>query len=91
TESNGKKQKLPLQITEKRDDKTVSLTFNPPVEPGKTITIALKQIRNPSSEGVYLFGVTAFPVGEKSHGQFLGYGRLHFYRNNNSLFSPFGW
>ncbi|MGB3642034.1 MAG: DUF2808 domain-containing protein, partial [Rivularia sp. (in: cyanobacteria)] len=42
TESNGKKQKLPLQITEKRDDKTVSLTFNPPVEPGKTITIALK-------------------------------------------------
>ncbi len=89
--SNGKKEKLPLQITEKRREKTVSLTFNPAVKPGKTITIALEPIRNPSVEGVYLFGVTAFPAGEKSHGQFLGYGRLHFYRNNSSLFSPFGW
>ena len=87
----GKKEKLPLQITEKRDDKTVLLKFNPPIEPDKTINIALKPIRNPSVEGVYLFGVTAFPAGEKSHGQFLGYGRLHFHRNNSSLFSPFGW
>ncbi|MEA5596570.1 DUF2808 domain-containing protein [Rivularia sp. UHCC 0363] len=89
--TKSEKEKLPLQITEKRREKTVSLTFNPPVEPGKTINIALKPIRNPSVEGVYLFGVTAFPAGEKSHGQFLGYGRLHFYRNNSSLFSPFGW
>lgn len=91
SKSNGKKQKLPLQITEKPKSKTVSVTFDPPVEPGKTIAIALKPVRNPSVEGVYLFGVTAFPAGEKSHGQFLGYGRLHFYRNNRSLFSPFGW
>lgn len=91
SKSNGEKEKLPLQITEKRKSKTISVTFNPPVEPGKTITIALKPRRNPSVAGVYLFGVTAFPAGEKSHGQFLGYGRLHFYRNNNSLFSPFGW
>ena len=91
SKSNGEKEKLPLQMTEKRKSKIVSVTFNPPVEPGKTITIALKPIRNPSVEGVYLFGVTAFPKGEQSHGQFLGYGRLHFYRNHNSLFSPFGW
>lgn len=91
SKSNGKKEELLLRITEKPKSKTVSLTFNPPVEPGKTITIALKPRRNPSVEGVYLFGVTAFPAGEKSHGQFLGYGRLHFYRNHNSLFSPFGW
>ena len=90
SKSNGEKEKLPLQITEKRKSKTISVTFNPPVEPGKTITIALKPRRNPSVEGVYLFGVTAFPKGEQSHGQFLGYGRLHFYRNHNSLFSPFG-
>ncbi len=89
--SNGEKEKLPLQITEKRKSKTISVTFNPPVEPGKTITIALKPRRNPSVAGVYLFGVTAFPKGEESHGQFLGYGRLHFHRNNRSLFSPFGW
>ena len=91
SKSNGKKEKLPLQITEKPKSKTVSVTFDPAVEPGNTITIALKPVRNPSAEGVYLFGVTAFPKGEKSHGQFLGYGRLHFYRNNSSLFSPFGW
>lgn len=91
SKSNGKKEKLPLMVTEKPKSKTVSVTFDPAVEPGKTITIALKPRRNPSVEGVYLFGVTAFPKGEQSHGQFLGYGRLHFYRNRNSLFSPFGW
>ncbi|MEO0844697.1 MAG: DUF2808 domain-containing protein, partial [Cyanobacteria bacterium J06643_5] len=91
SKSNGKTQKLPLEITEKPKSKTVSVIFNPAVEPGKTVTIALKPVRNPSTEGIYLFGVTAFPEGEKSHGQFLGYGRLHFYRNRSSLFSPFGW
>lgn len=34
--------------------------------------------------GVYLFGVTAFPAGEKSHGQFIGFGRLHFYNDGGS-------
>ncbi|BAY82777.1 hypothetical protein NIES267_22610 [Calothrix parasitica NIES-267] len=86
-----KKEKLQFQISDKQQLKTVSLTFNPPVEPGKTVTIGLKPLQNPSVEGVYLFGVTAFPKGEESHGQFLGYGRLHFYRNKSSLFSPFGW
>ena len=80
---NAKKEKLPLKITRKPDTETLALIFNPPVEPGKTITIALKPTKNPAVEGVYLFGVTAFPVGEKSHGQFLGYGRLHFYKNNS--------
>ena len=86
-----KKEKLQFQISNKQQAKTVSLIFNPSVEPGKTVTIALKARQNPSVEGVYLFGVTAFPKGEQSHGQFLGYGRLHFYRNRSSLFSPFGW
>ncbi len=69
-----------LQLTDvSRDKKTISITFNPPVSPGKTITIGLKPVQNPTVSGVYLFGVTAFPAGEKSHGQFLGYGRLQFY------------
>ena len=86
-----KKEKLQFQISNKQQAKTVSLIFNPSVDPGNTITIALKPVKNPSVEGIYLFGVTAFPKGEQSHGQFLGYGRLHFYRNRSSLFSPFGW
>lgn len=71
-----------------RDSKTVSITFNPPVPPGKTVTIGLTPIHNPKFGGVYLFGVTAFPRGEKVHGQFLGFGRLHFYQNIGSFFNP---
>ncbi|MDX2099214.1 MAG: DUF2808 domain-containing protein [Leptolyngbyaceae cyanobacterium bins.59] len=57
---------------------TLSVVFNPPVEPGKTVTIALRPRENPSLRGTYLFGVTAFPTGEKAYGQFLGFGRLTF-------------
>lgn len=69
-------------VTRERETKTVSVTFSPPVTPGKTVTIGLRPVRNPMFAGVYLFGVTAFPPGEKSHGQFLGFGRLHFYNHD---------
>lgn len=66
---------------------TLSLIFDPPIPPGRTVTIGLSPRRNPLYSGVYLFGVTAFPAGEQAHGQFLGYGRLHFYDSGyNSLF-----
>lgn len=61
--------------------RTLSIAFDPPVPPGTTLTIALEPYQNPRIGGVYLFGVTAFPAGEKTHGQFLGFGRLHFYEN----------
>jgi hypothetical protein len=73
-------QKLTLKnVTSDPKTRTVTITFDPPVPPGQTITIALQAWQNPGVEGVYLFGVTAFPPGEKSHSQFLGYGRLQFY------------
>lgn len=59
------------------DNRAITITFNPPVPAGQTVTVGL-QARNPSFGGIYLFGVTAFPPGEKSFGQFLGYGRLQF-------------
>ncbi|BAY69909.1 DUF2808 domain-containing protein [Anabaena sp. FACHB-709] len=71
-----------------RQTRTVSLIFDPPVSPGKTITIGLKPWQNPTISGVYLFGVTAFPAGEKTHSQFLGFGRLHFYNHSSGRF-PF--
>ncbi|PMB51361.1 hypothetical protein CEN39_15650 [Fischerella thermalis CCMEE 5201] len=75
-----KGQKLQLKdATSDRKTRTVSLIFDPPIPPGKTITIGLKPYQNPGVSGVYLFGVKAFPAGEKSYGQFLGYGRLQFY------------
>lgn len=58
-----------------------TVVFNSPVPPGSTVTVKLTPKRNPDRPGVYLFGVTAYPVGENSPGQFLGYGRLHFYDN----------
>ncbi|PAX60098.1 hypothetical protein CK510_03685 [Brunnivagina elsteri CCALA 953] len=80
--SSHEGQKLGLQdISSDEKNQTVSMIFNPPVPPGKTITIALEAVQNPMVEGVYLFGVTASPIGEKSHSQFLGFGRFHFYRH----------
>lgn len=88
-----KRQKIGLKdATSDRKTQTVSLTFDPAVSPGTTITIGLKPLQNPTISGVYLFGVTAFPPGEKSHGQFLGFGRLQFYSRGFGYFhSPFGW
>ncbi|MGJ5634378.1 DUF2808 domain-containing protein [Nostoc sp. CALU 1950] len=71
-------------VTNDRKTRTVIVNFDPPVIPGQTITIALRPVSNPSFSGVYLLGVTAFPVGEKSHGQFLGFGRFQFYSNRGS-------
>jgi hypothetical protein len=67
------------------DTQTVEVVFDPPVTPGKTVTIELEPDRNPRRDGVYLFGVTAFPPGDSAYGQFLGYGRLHFDGGDNVL------
>jgi hypothetical protein len=73
------------QIEVDPDAQTISLVFDTPIEPGTTVTVGLRPRRNPRQDGVYLFGVTAFPAGELSHGQFLGFGRLHFYDGEQYL------
>ncbi|MFN6518589.1 MAG: DUF2808 domain-containing protein [Nostoc sp. CreGUA01] len=79
---------LPLgPVTRERKTRTITVNFDPPVTPGQTVTIALRPVINPSFSGVYLLGVTAFPVGEKSHGQFLGFGRFQF-QSNRFWFFP---
>lgn len=65
------------------ESQTVTVIFAPPVAPGNNITIRLEPEHNPRRAGVYLFGVTAYPAGEISHGQFLGYGRFQFITNQN--------
>ncbi len=83
-QSRRKGERLTLgDVTQEGRGETVSVTFDPPVTPGKTLTIGLRPVENPRFPGTYLLGVTAFPVGEKSHGQFIGFGRLNFYSNNN--------
>ena len=61
----------------------VTVVFDQPVQPGSTVTIAIPVAENPSSSGIYEFGITAYPVGENSRGQFLGYGRINLYGNSN--------
>ncbi|WP_396019796.1 MULTISPECIES: DUF2808 domain-containing protein [Nostocales] len=76
------REKLQLKdISSDRKTQTISFTFDPPVSPGTKITISLKAQQNPQRGGVYLFGVTASPIGEKPHSQFLGFGRLQFYQH----------
>jgi hypothetical protein len=77
---------LPLETTFDDESQTLTLTFNPPVPPGTPVTVGIRPQHNPLSEGVYLLGITAYPPGDQVHGQFLGYGRLHFYRQDRLLF-----
>lgn len=65
--------------------RTISISFDPPISPGSTITVGLRPRRNPRIPGTYLFGVTAFPQGEKPLGLYLGPGRLQFRSNDRDF------
>lgn len=77
-------EELTLSSVDFNDDtQTVTVTFDPPIPPGTDVTIRLRPERNPRREGLYQFGVTAFPQGEPAHGQFLGFGRLQFFQRGD--------
>jgi hypothetical protein len=85
-EGTSKKQGSKLLVkatTSKNQQQTLTVTFDQPVAPGKTVTIGLRPYKNPMSDGVYLFGVKAFPTGQQTAGQFLGFGRFQFYSPSN--------
>jgi hypothetical protein len=71
-----------------RQSQTLTVRFEPPIPPGTILTLRLRPERNPRMSGVYLFGVTAYPTGTpergQERGQFLGYGRLHFYDSDSA-------
>lgn len=68
------------------ETETVTITLAKPISPGTTFTVGLKPKRNPDFGGTYLFGVTAFPAGEKSQGIYLGAARLQFDDSSDSNF-----
>jgi hypothetical protein len=71
---------LPLgELTQDPNTRELIIPFDPPAAPGAPITLALRPVRNPRFGGVYLFGATAYPVGETVESTFLGYARLTFY------------
>ena len=80
---NNKQEELSSTTLYDEETEEIIVKLDRPVLPGSSLTIGLKPKRNPDYAGVYLFGVTAFPPGEKSLGLYLGAGRLHFYQGGN--------
>ncbi|HZG38039.1 MAG TPA: DUF2808 domain-containing protein [Nodosilinea sp.] len=72
-------------VTEDRDARDLIISFDPPAQPGVPITLALRPVRNPRFGGVYLFGATAYPVGDVVESTFMGYARLTFYERDRGL------
>ncbi len=70
---------LPLSlVANDSDEKTMTVIFDPPVEPGRNITVALKTHRNPR-EDTYLYTVVASPAGDSVRSQRVGTGRVRIY------------
>ncbi|MEM7592376.1 MAG: DUF2808 domain-containing protein [Cyanobacteria bacterium P01_A01_bin.83] len=82
--SRNKEDLIELTTTFDEESGEVIVEFAEPVPIGSELSIGIKPKENPDIGGVYLFGVTAFPRGEKSRGLYLGAGRLHFFDSFNS-------
>ncbi|MFH7243537.1 MAG: DUF2808 domain-containing protein [Spirulina sp.] len=70
------------ELTQDRGTQALTIRFDPPLPPGGRVTLALRPVRNPRFAGVYLFGATAFPVGEQVRPTFMGFARLSFYERD---------
>jgi hypothetical protein len=68
------------------DTGKITVRLEQPIPPGSSVTVGLKPESNPDYGGVYLFGVTAYPTGEKARSMYLGAGRLHFENNYDDHF-----
>lgn len=62
--------------------KTLTVRMADAIAPGQLITFALKPVRNPAREGVYLFDVSAAPDGDRPVYQRVGTGRLNIFRSD---------
>jgi len=74
---------VPLASIGGESSKDVTIVFERPIQPGATVTIALKADGNSNRDGVHFFGVTAYPADNQADGLFLGYGRITLYSNSN--------
>lgn len=72
----------PIGGSEPQGMNEVTLVFDEPIQPGHSVTIGVQVSANPSHEGIYSFGVTAFPKNEKSPSLYLGSARLNFTGSN---------
>ena len=71
---------FPVSLVENNQDtRTMIVSLEEPIPPGKTITIALCTYRNPAISGVYQLRVTGFPDGANVRDASLGVARFHFH------------
>jgi hypothetical protein len=77
---------IALAPTQIDGEGNIVVTLAEAVPPGQSLVVALHAYWNPDIDGVYLFGVSVIPDGPKAYSQFIGYGRLHFYRRSHFLF-----
>jgi len=72
---SAQEQPLPIQVA--IVERQITINFTQPVMPQK-ISVYLAPMRNPRTGGTYLFDIAAFPVGNATKPQFLGFGRISF-------------
>lgn len=77
---NSPGQALKFKVNQDPKTQAITILFDPPIPPGNTFSIRLEANQNPSSSGVYLFNVNAFPFGNNAMGMDMGVGRLSFYQ-----------
>jgi hypothetical protein len=83
---SDRQQELPLQVSQNETTQAIAVSFNRPIPPGSQLTIRLQPQQNPDFGGAYLFGITAFPTGEKPTGLYLGVGRLQFHQSDDRFY-----
>ncbi|PZV12527.1 MAG: hypothetical protein DCF20_17535 [Pseudanabaena sp.] len=74
-----------ILLSQDSDRQKVTVTFDPQIpatnQLSSTLIVGLIPVQNPRYSDTYMFGVTAFPQGDRPNPQFLGYGRLSFYES----------
>ncbi|EDX84368.1 hypothetical protein S7335_2065 [Synechococcus sp. PCC 7335] len=60
------------------NNRTVTVSFDPFLQPGRNITVVLRSFRNPR-DGIYIYQVAGIPTGDNSRPRRLGTARLSFY------------
>ena len=86
-EGGDRREALDITVTNSTDDRTVTVEFNPPVQPGQQVTVALNS-RNPR-DGIYIYEIAGSPPDVTGPGQRIGIGRLQFYQSIDRRYRGF--
>ena len=72
------------EVIEDPETKTIEVTFDPPVSPGRSVTIILRPQHNPRIAGTYIFRIITLPDGDQPRPYTAGHARLRFTRPRRS-------